>query len=54
MAAVGMRKTKVHHHKMDNFFCCCMRFRKRNKNENFTLMIVVPSNVAAAYCSFSL
>lgn len=53
MAVVGIRVTSIHHHHIDSFFCCRMRLRKKNKNENFTLITVKPSSVEAESCSFS-
>ena len=53
MAVVGIRVTSIHHHHIDSFFCCRMRLRKKNKNENLTLITVKPSSVEAESCSFS-
>lgn len=53
MAVVGIRETSTHHHHIVNFFCCRIRLRKKNKNENFTLITVMPSSVEAESCSFS-
>lgn len=53
MAVVGIREISIHHHHVVNLFCCRMRLRKKNKNENFTLITVMPSIVEAESCNFS-
>jgi len=53
MAVVGIRDTSIHHHHIVNFFCCRIRLLKKNRNENFTLITVMPNSVAAEFCSFS-